>query len=110
MCTTEEEEKKLLQMVEAFHEYGIECVVDILNSIDINSCGGPANWLSNKIYETDKIVVILNESYLQVRNLVLSNEIVFYKTILATLPRSYRAKCLFKISFFWSRFFLIHTV
>ena len=53
-------------MLAAFQDYGVNCVIDLLNTIEINNFGGPANWLSDKIYSTDKIIVIMNKDYLQV--------------------------------------------
>ena len=66
ICPDDKKKEDLLQMLAAFQEYGINCVIDLLNTIEINNCGGPANWLSDKIYSTDKIIVIMNRDYLQV--------------------------------------------
>lgn len=62
----DKKEENLLQMLAAFRKYGIEFVIDLLNTIEINNCGGPANWVSDKIHSTDKIIVVLNKDYLQV--------------------------------------------
>lgn len=62
----DKEEENLLQLLAAFQEYGIECVIDLLNTIEINNCGGPANWVLDKIHSTNKIIVLLNKDYLKV--------------------------------------------
>lgn len=67
ICPDDKKEENLLQMLAAFQEYGIKCVIDLLNTVEINNCGGPAHWVSDKINSTDKIIVILNNDYLQVQ-------------------------------------------
>ena len=57
-------------MIAALHEYGVQCVVDLLNTVEINNSGGLASWVPKSITNTDKIVVLLTKEYIQVCRLI----------------------------------------
>ncbi|XP_066931773.1 uncharacterized protein [Clytia hemisphaerica] len=64
----QQKEEDLLHMIAALHEYGVQCVVDLLNTVEINNTGGLANWVPKSITNTDKIVVLLTKQYIKALN------------------------------------------
>uniref|UniRef100_A0A7M5V8A7 TIR domain-containing protein n=2 Tax=Clytia hemisphaerica TaxID=252671 RepID=A0A7M5V8A7_9CNID len=61
-------ETKILEMAQHITSFGVQCIIDLLCQVDINSRGGLANWLSYSINNTDKILVILTPNYLKALN------------------------------------------
>ena len=58
-------------MAQHITSFGVQCIIDLLCQVDINSRGGLANWLSYSINNTDKILVILTPNYLKVNVFVI---------------------------------------
>jgi len=59
-------EERILELCQHIASYGIQCVIDLLCQVQINSTGGFATWLPHSIRNADKILVVLSPSYLKV--------------------------------------------
>jgi len=57
---------EILKLANGLNQYGIHCIVDMLNTVEINSMGGLPNWLPDNISSADKILVILSKDYINV--------------------------------------------
>ena len=80
---------RVLQLVQHITGYGVQCVVDLLSQVDINSRGGLANWLPYSIRNTDKILVIVNQDYLRVSSCIIIKAMHFRRPeLLSSMERS----------------------
>ena len=65
--TPDNKELRILELVQNITSFGVQCVIDLLCQVDINSRGGLANWLPFSIKNADKILVVVTPNYLRVR-------------------------------------------
>ena len=60
------EEKELLTLIHYITTFGLQCHVDLLCQVEINTMGGLPNWIPTKILNVKKIMVYLTNKYVKV--------------------------------------------
>jgi len=56
----------ILKLANALNKNGIRVILDLLNTVEINSMGGLPNWLPDSISNADKVMVVLTKDYIKV--------------------------------------------
>jgi len=65
-ATNESQEMAILKLANALNTYGIRIILDLLNTVEIDSMGGLPNWLSDNISSADKVIVVISKEYIKV--------------------------------------------